>query len=309
PSFDPGIFEYTLAEVPYETESLTYTVSTTFDTAGYLECSHCDWWQYESRGEQFLTLNSGLNRIDWRFNPGVPGVPDRHYYVEVVRGSPFSGEHFTELTLSNSELTEVRGQGLYIFDASGVARVTDSTDLTATFAAGTATWSVNESEPVALVSGVASSIPLINGNNVITVVHTVDNEDTVHTIRIRRGGVFTDLEFFLDGTRTESVPLSPTFDKDIMVYSLPDQPIEQTTLHFRVETSDDEPGFLDATQADWWLYESRNQQDLKVTLNEGHNCIEFRSRPQVGQADLSIVSYYVSVNRGDVSNPPPCPNL
>jgi len=90
PAFSTAQHTYVMSDEPYEQTTLSYTVAGTFDTAGYLQCDQCDWWQYESRGTQMVALEPGANCIDWTSNPGVDGVPAEHYYIKVSRG-PVNG--------------------------------------------------------------------------------------------------------------------------------------------------------------------------------------------------------------------------
>jgi hypothetical protein len=244
-----------------------------------------------------MTLKPGVNRIDWRFSPGVSGTPDEHYFVTVKRGLPFDdAAHLSALTFSNATLTETPGQ-LYQFSASGVAPTVATTDVTATFAAGTATWT-RGAQAGPLTSGVAATVPLAYGDNTITIAHTNGGDTTTYTIQMRRGGIMTSLVF-----STPGVTMTPTFDPAVHVYALSDVPYETTTLSYTVSSTYDTAGYLECSQCDWWQYESRGTQSL--VLNPGANCINWRFNP--GVSGVPDEHYYVKVNRGPVTDAPACP--
>jgi hypothetical protein len=87
PAFDPSIHYYTMTDVPYSVTSISYVVTETFNTAGYLDCSQCDWWQYNERGPQTMTLNTGANCIVWAHRDSQYGPVTNRYYFAINRNS------------------------------------------------------------------------------------------------------------------------------------------------------------------------------------------------------------------------------
>ena len=198
-----------MTDVPYSVTSISYVVTETFNTAGYLDCSQCDWWQYNERGPQTMTLNAGANRIVWRHRDSQYGPVTNEYFLNITRASAFDASTLSNLTLSNSTLTEQSGQ-LYKYNGTLIPGAATSTGLTATFTTGTATWA-NGTSNGSLTSGVASSVPVTRGHNTITVTHTApDTTETVYTIYVDRTGIFSDIDI-----RTSGVTITPAFDPSI----------------------------------------------------------------------------------------------
>jgi len=299
PAWDKGVHAYTLPDVPYETQTLSFTVVTTRNEAGTLECNQCDWWLYHDRGTMAVTLHPGENVINFSFYQGADYYQDPiHYTVTITRGSPFSADRLTDLTVPGSSLTTA--SALYSWNAAQVSNTTASTPLSATFDTGTAVWA-NGSSTGSLLSATPATVPLTVGWNTITVTHTSTDESTVtsYTIRIFRGGEFTNLTF-----TTPGLTLTPEWSKDTHVYALPDVAYETQTITFTVETTRDEAGTLECDHCDWWLFHDRGP--MTATLTPGANCLNFKF---YAGADYyqARVDYWVSINRGPVSDAPACP--
>jgi len=289
PAWDPAISEYTLTNVPYSTNAIEYVVTESYNEPGHLECSQCDWWQYNSRGTQRMTLNTGENRIVWRHYPG-PGYNNglEEYTINVVRGALFDSSRFTNLTLSNSTLTEQSGQ-LYKFDATSIGSNSATTSVTATFNAGSATWTRGASSG-SITSGTPAAIPLVRGNNTITIDYVRNGVTTTYTIYIARNGQFSNFEL-----TNNSLTLTPAWDPSVRYYRISDVPLSTATISYTVTESYNEPGHLECSQCDWWQYNSRGPQQM--TLNSGANCIRWSHYAGPGYSN-DPEYYYIAVNRG-----------
>jgi hypothetical protein len=89
PAFNPDVYYYTLSDVPYSVTSLRYVVTETFNEAGRLTCSGCDWWQFNSRGEVNIPLSVGSTCIDWSYYPEAQyGGTTVRYYFAINRNAP-----------------------------------------------------------------------------------------------------------------------------------------------------------------------------------------------------------------------------
>ena len=289
PAFDPSIHNYTLTDVPYSVTSIAYIVTHSYNEPGFLECSHCDWWQYKERGQQTMSLRAGANRITWNSNVG--GRTEQ-YFIDVNRGSAFDASTLSNLTFSNTTLAE-RAGSLYIYDASLIPGADATSGVTATFTTGTAAW-VNGTESGSFTSGVTSQVPVKRGRNTILITHTApDTTQTVYTIYVERGGQFENMEI-----RTPGVTLTPAFNPSIRYYTLTDVPYSVTSIAYIVTHSYNEPGFLECSQCDWWQYKERGEQTM--SLRGGANCITWNSN--VGGR---IEQYFIAINRDAPGTPPP----
>ncbi len=334
-SFDPTVFEYYLADVPYETTSVEFQVEDTFNNAGNLQSSLSDWWLFETRnvikrgnwGPMAMSLNTGDNRDAFSYNPGVSGIDSVIYYVNVHRLSAFSETGFSEVTFSNADFTERSGT-LGIFDVDGVAGDVQTTDITAVFTAGTVTWesfnvtkdydnqfrAENPETPTgsgSLTSGVAATVPLVRGDNAIVLTLDRDGTETVYTFNMRRAGQLERLEFvnFIDNDNIETIPLynadseEITFSPTVLEYWLADVPYDTTSVEFQVEDTFNDDGHLQSTLSDWWLFETRNvvKRDnwgpMTIRLDPGANRDAFTYNP--GVSGIDPVIYYVNVHRGE----------
>ena len=286
PAWDPAVTSYTLTNVPYSVTSIDYIVTESFDTAGYLECDHCDWWQYNSRGTQQMTLSTGANRITWHHYGG--GGYNTDYTMDIVRGDVFDNTHLTNLTLSNSTLTEQSGQ-LYKFSATGLAGNIPTTGITASFSAGTATWTSGGASG-AMTSGVAASVPVARGNNTISITYVRSGVTTMYTVYISRDGRFTEFRLIND-----NLTLTPAWNPAIHYYQISDVSLATNILNYVVTESYDEPGHLECDHCDWWQYNSRGTQQM--TLTTGANCIRWSHYAGPGYY-TNPEYYYIAINRG-----------
>jgi hypothetical protein len=235
-----------------------------------------------------MSLNAGNNRIRWSFNDRAT---TEYYYVNVHRGSAFDAKTLSNLTFSNSTLTE-RSGALYIYGGTLIPGADATSGVTATFTTGTATWAQGANSG-SLTSGVTSQIPVRRGQNTITITHTApDTTQTVYTIYVERAGQWTDFDI-----RTPGVTLTPAFDPSIHEYTLTDVPYSTTRIGYIVTHSWNEPGFLGCDQCDWWQYNERGEQYM--SLNTGANCIRWSFNDRA-----TTEYYYVAVNRDSAGSPP-----
>ena len=241
-----------------------------------------------------MSLNAGANRIVWAHRDSQYGGVTNQYYFNITRASAFDPSTLSNLTLSNSTLTEQSGQ-LYKYNGTLIPGAATSTGLTATFTTGTATWA-NGTNNGSLTSGVASSVPVTRGHNTITVTHTApDTTETVYTIYVDRTGEFSDIDILTSG-----VTLTPAFDPSITEYTLTDVPYSVTSISYVVTETFNTAGYLDCSQCDWWQYNGRGPQTM--SLNTGANCIVWAHRDS--QYGGVTNQYYLAINRDSAGSAP-----
>ena len=305
PAWDPSVHEYTLTDLPHERNALAFDVEISQNEAGFLQCAQCDWWLYNDRTNMTANLRTGTNVLEFVYQSGSGAYGGdqstvERYRVTVERAGAFDTDRLTGLTSSNSTLSETATP--YTLQGTDVPRATDSTDITATFDIGTATWSsIGPSGATgsgAIASGDPVTVPLEHGWNDISVTHSNGGTDTTYVARVFRTGVFENLSF-------TGLPLTPAWDPEVFNYSLGEVDYSVDRITFTVDITQDEPGFLQCTQCDWWLYEGRGV--ITATLAIGSNCLDFRYQPgSTGYSGADIEHYYVSVDRGTVTSPEPC---
>ena len=305
PAFSPDVHTYTLSDVPYSVSSFRYVVTETFNEAGRLTCTRCDWWQYFDRGEVSMSLAAGDNAIDWSYFPEeIYGGVTEHYIFNIHRAAAFDASTLSNLTLSNSTLTEQSGQ-LYKFDGTNISSNTATTGVTATFATGTATWT-NGLHSGSMTSGTAASVPLTRGYNTIEVAHTANGVTTTYRVYVTRGGQFTGFDI-----RTPGVTITPAFDPDIHYYTLSDVPYATSSLRYQITETFNEAGRLTCTGCDWWQFFDRGE--VGISLSVGSTCIDWTYFPENIYGGPNEQRYYFSINRNAPGSPatglcvPPAP--
>ena len=305
PAWDPDVHDYTLSDVPHEINRLAFDVTISQNAAGFLQCGICDWWLYNDRTNMTAALQTGSNVMEFVYQSGgeaysgTPGTIER-YRVTVERAGAFGTDRLTGLSLSNSTLSDTSTP--YTLQGTDVPRSTDSTDVTATFDTGSATWSSTGPSGATgsgtITSGAPATVSLEQGWNDITVTHSNDGVDTTYVARVFRTGTFEQLAF-------TGLPMTPEWDPEVFNYSLGEVDYSVDRITFTVDMTQNEPGFLQCTQCDWWLYEGRGV--ITATLAIGSNCLDFRYQPgSTGYSGANIEHYYVSVDRGTVTSPEPC---
>ena len=304
PAFSPDVRTYTLSDVPYSVSSLRYVLTETFNEAGRLTCTGCDWWQFFDRGEVGISLAAGDNTIDWSYFPeDIYGGATERYIFNIRRAAAFDASTLSNLTLSNSTLTEQAGQ-LYKFNGTHISSNTATTGVTATFATGTARWT-NGLQSGSMTSGTAASVPLTRGYNTIEVAHTASGVTTTYKVYVTRGGQFTGFDI-----KTPGVTITPAFDPDIHYYTLSDVPYATSSIRYQVTETFNEAGRLTCTGCDWWQFFDRGE--VGISLSVGSTCIDWSYFPE----DIyggATERYYFSINRNAPGSPatgqcvPPAP--
>jgi hypothetical protein len=295
PAFSPDVRNYTLSNVPYSVTSLRYVVTETFNQDGRLTCNSCDWWQFNSRGELTLPLTAGDNTINWSYYPESQyGGVTENYTFTIRRAAAFDANTLSNLTLSNSTLTEQSGQ-LYRFNGTDISSSTATTGVTATFATGTARWT-NGSNTGLMTSGIAASVPLTRGYNTIEVAHTAGGTTTTYRVYVTRGGQWTGFTI-----NTPNVTITPAFDPDVHYYTLSDVPYSVTSLRYVITETFNQDGRLTCTGCDWWQFNSRGE--VNIPLSAGSSCIDWSYYPEA-QYGGTTVRYYFAINRNAPGAPP-----
>jgi hypothetical protein len=168
------------------------------------------------------TLGVGENGFRAMFSTGSPsGDNNWPYDVSVTRGPALSSDAVSALALNDTSASLSTTSALYTWQAS-MMPTTTSTHVNATFASGSATWSVN-GESGSLTSGVDSaaiSVPI--GVSDLSITYTpVTGSPIVYHVLIKRPILITNMWF--EGTTVESptnfdvsttvtVPLTPVWD-------------------------------------------------------------------------------------------------
>ena len=168
------------------------------------------------------TLGVGTNGFRALFSTGSPsGSNNWPYDVSITRGPALSSDAVSALALNDTSASLSATSTLYTWQAS-MLPTTTSTHVNATFASGSASWSMN-GESGSLTSGVDSaaiSVPI--GESDLSVTYTpVTGSPIVYHVLIMRPILITDMWF--EGTTVESptnfdtsttvtVPLSPVWN-------------------------------------------------------------------------------------------------
>lgn len=178
-------------DTPTDTDPSQYvTVSTGNPCDGTCESGEMTTSRGIALGDMVFTAMVGWNgRTNWN------GYQASGWPITVTRPATASTDAISRIAFGNPAVNITKSESVPDLASGAIAADADSVDMRPTFRSGTVTWSVNDSTPVAVLSGAKATVPMEVGLNTLLVTHrATGGAETVYTYKFYRAFPITGVE-------------------------------------------------------------------------------------------------------------------